>query len=268
MVAVTLQGKSDQRSAVCSPEGSGLFRFRCFQADSEQRQWANWNLGHLCCGWIGWSNQQYVAVPSGGGSQPTDCGPIRSVPYRIFEQKGDMCIGTYKGVLDAFSQISRKEGVGGFYIGIGPSVAAILPEAAIVYGLFDLSQKAYKNFTGREPGIMQSLSFGVWSAFMGQVVAYPLETISRRMQVQGMKGGQIGFVSCAKEIIRNDGLAGLYRGLGAASARVIPMAIASFGTYELVRRLVKEAEDAVDRAKARQEYNAHHCCSHVSAVTS
>ena len=180
--------------------------------------------------------------------------------------------GTYRGVLDAFQKIAKTEGVAGLYRGVGPSVAAILPEAAIVYGLFDLSKKAYARVTGREPGVLASLSFGVWSAFMGQVVAYPLETVSRRMQIQGMKGatsgGQLGFMSCFQDVVRTEGVSGLYRGLGAASARVIPMAIVSFGTYELVRLLVKEVEDACDRAKAKQEYDQrHHHCSNVALAS-
>lgn len=34
-----------------------------------------------------------------------------------------------------------------------------------------------------EAGVLPSISFGVVSAFVGQLVAFPLETISRRMQV-------------------------------------------------------------------------------------
>jgi len=176
--------------------------------------------------------------------------------------------GKYKGVLDAFQKIARNEGVCGLYRGVGPSVAAILPEAAIVYGLFDLSKKTYARVTGKEPGLLPSLSFGVWSAFMGQVVAYPLETISRRMQVQGMKGAtQLTFGSCLNEIVRKEGIVGLYRGLGAATARVIPMALVSFGTYEMVRQFVRQMEDAYDRAKAKQEYDQLHECQGLSFST-
>ena len=65
-----------------------------------------------------------------------------------------------------------------------PSVAAILPEAAITYGLFDLLKRGVAKWSGAErPSVPVSLSCGVLAAFTGQVVAYPLETISRRMQV-------------------------------------------------------------------------------------
>lgn len=170
--------------------------------------------------------------------------------------------GTYKGVLHALGKIQRQEGLKSLYRGVGPSVLGIIPEAAIVYGLFDLSKRAYSKLTGEDPGVVTSLSFGVFSAFMGQVVAYPLETVSRRMQVQGL-GTQLNFGSCLHEVLAKEGVGGLYRGLGAASARVIPMAIVSFGTYELVSRLVKEAEEMYDRKQAEAEiHQSHnHCCS-------
>jgi hypothetical protein len=63
-------------------------------------------------------------------------------------------------------------------------VAAILPEAAITYGLFDLLKRGFAKASGqKEAGVAPSLAAGVLAAFAGQTVAYPLETVSRRMQV-------------------------------------------------------------------------------------
>jgi ABC-type Fe3+ transport system permease subunit len=82
-------------------------------------------------------------------------------------------------------QIVKTEGVAALYCGLVPSVAAIIPEAAITYGMFDILKKSYSQMRGvPEPSVFVSLAFGVSSAFMGQVVAYPLETVSRRMQVR------------------------------------------------------------------------------------
>jgi solute carrier family 25 phosphate transporter 23/24/25/41 len=36
---------------------------------------------------------------------------------------------------------------------------------------------------GQEPGVLPSLAAGVVSAFAGQLVAFPLETVARRLQV-------------------------------------------------------------------------------------
>lgn len=81
-------------------------------------------------------------------------------------------------------QILKVEGTPALYAGLGPSIAAIIPEAAITYGMFDVLKKSYSQMRGvAEPPVVVSLAFGVSSAFMGQLVAYPLETVSRRMQV-------------------------------------------------------------------------------------
>lgn len=50
--------------------------------------------------------------------------------------------------------------------------------------MFDTLKRGYAKMSGRgEAGVLPSISFGVVSAFVGQLVAFPLETISRRMQV-------------------------------------------------------------------------------------
>lgn len=172
--------------------------------------------------------------------------------------------GVYKGVGDALHKIVKSEGIPALYKGLGPSVAAILPEAAIVYGLFDLLKGSYANLTGKEPGILQSLSFGTFSAFMGQVVAYPLETVSRRMQVCGLTktSATQSFQATLAEVLKEGGPLALYRGIGPASLKVIPMAIVSFGTYEMVRAWITALEENLDEMQAKQE--VHLCGSKIS----
>lgn len=156
----------------------------------------------------------------------------------------------YKGVGDALVKIVRIEGVPALYRGVGPSVAAIIPEAAITYGMFDLLKRTYSRFSeGRDPGVVESLSIGVFSSFMGQVVAYPLETVSRRLQVQGGRS----FWTAVSSVIAEGGPVALYRGIGAACLRVVPMAIVSFGTYETVRLWINNLESQLDAECARKE---------------
>ena len=51
-------------------------------------------------------------------------------------------------------------------------------------GLFDILKKGYTQATGeQEAGVLPSIGFGVFSSFTGQLVAYPLETVVRQMQV-------------------------------------------------------------------------------------
>jgi solute carrier family 25 (mitochondrial phosphate transporter), member 23/24/25/41 len=55
------------------------------------------------------------------------------------------------------------------------------------------------------------------------------------------------------EIIKEGGVPGLFRGLGAASVRVLPMAVVSFGTYEFVRLQYMQLEGHLQLMQVQRE---------------
>lgn len=160
------------------------------------------------------------------------------------------------GVANAARAIVAAEGPRALYRGWVPAVAAIVPEAAIVYGCFDLLKRSYARVTGQqEAGMAASLTFGVTASFLGQLVSYPLETVSRRMQLARSDA----VLRCAQALWTAEGVAGFYRGLPAATARTVPMAVLSFGTYELVRRWLLALEESQQcRDHAVQQSLARH----------
>jgi hypothetical protein len=75
---------------------------------------------------------------------------------------------------------------------------------------------------------------GALAGTVGQVVAYPIDTIRRRMQVQGFGpatyqyGGSIR--ATMKQIVREEGIQGLYKGMTANLCKVAPAVSISFVT--------------------------------------
>jgi len=54
-------------------------------------------------------------------------------------------------------------------------------------GLFDLLTKAYMRKSNKEtPGVGVAVAAGIVSCCLGQTVSFPLETISRRLQVRNL----------------------------------------------------------------------------------
>lgn len=53
------------------------------------------------------------------------------------------------------------------------------------HSLHDLLKRGYREAYQQEPGVAASLWCGVAAAWTGQMVAFPLETVSRRMQLAG-----------------------------------------------------------------------------------
>eukprot|EP00892_Ulva_mutabilis_P002973 jgi/Ulvmu1/12677/UM094_0034.1 len=200
--------------------------------------------------------QTLTAAGLAGAVSSTVLYPLEVVRTRLSADS----TGVYRGMGHTFRTIIRLEGPMALYRGLAPSVAAILPEAAITYGLFDLLKRSYVAYSGAEAGVLPSLAAGVLAAFTGQVVAYPLETVSRRMQVSHTATSA---VDAFRGVIAEGGPGALFRGLGATTLRVVPMAIVSFGTYEWVRGQYTRMEEARELRAAQQELR----CLPTSAVS-
>jgi hypothetical protein len=70
---------------------------------------------------------------------------------------------------------------------------------------------------------------------VAQMVAYPLDTVKKRLQIQSlsMRGAAYnGILDCFQQIIATEGMLALYRGTATNLVRIIPHAAIMFGTYE------------------------------------
>ena len=168
-------------------------------------------------------------------------------------------VGHHQSVVQTLQSVVQAEGPRGLYRGAGKNVLAILPEAAIAYGLFDLLKTGYRRLTGRDASVPESLAFGVTSALAGQTAAFPLETLARRAMAAGPGGaaakssgvlGALRIVPQLRGLVAAEGVGALYAGITPATLRIIPMAMISFATYEFAKRVITAAVDARRAADA------------------
>jgi solute carrier family 25 phosphate transporter 23/24/25/41 len=76
------------------------------------------------------------------------------------------------------------------------------------------------------------------ASLCGQTFAFPAEAVSRRLTSGAATGNG---VAVFRAILEEQGIRGLYRGLGPASIRIVPMAAISFSSYELLHVAFDEA---------------------------
>lgn len=62
-----------------------------------------------------------------------------------------------------------------------------------------------------------------------------------------------GVASVVQQILRAEGIGGLYGGVRASMLKVLPMAILSFGTYEFVRMHLNRLADAMEEEQVKNE---------------
>lgn len=87
---------------------------------------------------------------------------------------------------------------------------------------------------------------GIIGSTCGKLVSHPVDTIKARIQVipgvsfKAQEGSLI--MNSAKEVIKNEGVAGLYKGLPTAIIGNIPASFLYFGAYEFWKKNTLEVE--------------------------
>eukprot|EP00802_Teleaulax_amphioxeia_P017004 Tamp_17144.p1 GENE.Tamp_17144~~Tamp_17144.p1 ORF type:complete len:310 (+),score=64.66 Tamp_17144:38-931(+) len=159
----------------------------------------------------------------------------------------------YRGSFDAFRQILREEGVRGFYKGLIPSIWGV-SETAIQFVLYErlkslLSSRHSQGVQGTDARGAQppkqtelrNLEY-IGAAASAKVVAscstYPHEVIRTRLRERGASQIYHSAIHCVQRIWVEEGVRGLYGGLGTHLLRVVPNTAILFFTYEKVSKML------------------------------
>lgn len=140
----------------------------------------------------------------------------------------------YKGTLDCVKQIFLREGVTGFYKGIGPPLIGIAPIFAISFMGFQLGQTLLS--TGKWL-YFDYLKAGAFSGIFTTIIMAPGERIKCLLQIQNddKTVKYKGTLDCAIQLYKEGGVRSIYKGTGATLLRDIPAAGLYFATYEIVK---------------------------------
>ncbi len=152
-----------------------------------------------------------------GGVANTICYPFDYARTRLASdvKKGK---GQFNGIADCIMTTVRQQGVVGLYTGWSVTVMGAFVYRAGQLGCFKQIQdlNPYKNDKG---------TLGVVSSFVAVTAArtvvmpfnYPFDTVRRRMMLQSEKPKAerlySGSVDCFTKVLKNEGLAGMYKGL-------------------------------------------------------
>ena len=96
---------------------------------------------------------------------------------------------------------------------------------------FDELQKIAK----KENSTISDLVAGAGAGVLSTAIVQPLDTISNRIQVGTAKGN---LFQVSKSIIKNEGVRGLYKGLGTKIMKIAPGMAITFAAYTPIKKLV------------------------------
>lgn len=158
--------------------------------------------------------------------------PLENIRTRLSLQTNK---ALYTGVIDCCRKVPLRH----LYQGLGMSLLGFIP----FNGLNFMFYNYYKDSFFAEPrNEYQIMINGGLAGASAVTLTYPTDLIRRRLQIQGMNN-QVpeynGIRDCIVKIIRNEGVQGLYKGLGACYAKIIPAIALQFYSIEFLKKNLK-----------------------------
>ncbi|XP_067873754.1 mitochondrial adenyl nucleotide antiporter SLC25A24-like [Heterodontus francisci] len=183
--------------------------------------------------------QRFVAGSLAGVTAQTIIYPMEVLKTRL--ALGNT--GQYNGINHCMRTLIKNEGIAALYAGFTPNLLGIIPYAGIELAVYESVKKAYCQKYGQnpnEPGIFVHLGCGTISSTCGQVGSYPLALVRTKMQVHAIvrHGPHVSMHQHFSNIIREEGLFGLYRGFTPNCMKVVPAVSISYVIYEKMKVLL------------------------------
>ncbi|ORE00890.1 mitochondrial carrier [Rhizopus microsporus var. microsporus] len=170
--------------------------------------------------------------------------PLVSISSRLQVQKNDASKDAYKNTLDAFFKILAKEGPKGLYSGLSSGVFGIAITNGVYYYCYEAVKAIFEKAKskGKPMSTAESMAAGAIAGCAVVLATHPIWTVNTRLTVKkGVEGDEKKTKSNALEvglqILKKDGIAGLYAGVGAALVLVINPII-QYTVFEQVKNKI------------------------------
>ncbi|CAL5439291.1 unnamed protein product [Camellia sinensis] len=178
---------------------------------------------------LSWLSPVAVAGAAAGVASTLACHPLEVLKDRL-----TISPEAYPSIGIAISKIYKDGGLGGFYAGISPTLIGMLPYSTCYYFMYEKMKKSYC-LAKRKKSLSRAemLLVGALSGFTASTISFPLEVARKRLMVGALQGKCPPHMAAAlAEVIREQGLMGLYRGWGASCLKVMPSSGITWMFYE------------------------------------
>lgn len=140
---------------------------------------------------------------------------------------------TYGNALRCFTMTLKNEGLfRGLYAGTTPSIAANAAENAVLFCAYGYCKQAVSSVTGRhgsEMTVLDKATSGFFAAFFSSFALCPTELIKCKLQaLKETNSKPISATALTTNILKKEGVRGLYNGLTSTIAREMPGYFAFF----------------------------------------
>ncbi|PYI18109.1 mitochondrial thiamine pyrophosphate carrier 1 [Aspergillus japonicus CBS 114.51] len=145
----------------------------------------------------------------------------------------------YKGTLSTMKSILREEGITGLWKGNVPAELLYLAYGIIQFSTYrTTTQILATELPNRLPASAESFIAGALAGGLATFSTYPLDLLRTRFAAQGTQRVYPSLLASVRDIARQEGPRGFFRGGSAAVGQVVPYMGLFFATYEALRPVV------------------------------
>ncbi|BBN01553.1 solute carrier family 25 (mitochondrial folate transporter), member 32 [Marchantia polymorpha subsp. ruderalis] len=187
-----------------------------------------------------WENATAGAVA--GFATVVSLHPLDIVRTRFQVNDGrNASIPSYKSTIHALSTIGRIEGLRGLYAGLTPALIGSSVSWGAYFLFYSNAKARYQGMVNGELGPVLHLISAVEAGSLVCLVTNPLWLVKTRLQLQapghGTQKPYTGVADALRSIVREEGLRGLYKGLGPGLLLVSHGAL-QFMAYEEMQKFL------------------------------
>ncbi|KAH6777847.1 Mitochondrial substrate carrier family protein [Perilla frutescens var. frutescens] len=140
------------------------------------------------------------------------------------------------GFVEAITLIGKEEGLKGYWKGNLPQVIRIIPYSAVQLFAYETYKKLFRGKDG-ELSVIGRLAAGACAGMTSTFVTYPLDVLRLRLAVET---GHRTMSQVALTMLREEGFASFYNGLGPSLIGIAPYIAVNFCVFDLVKKALPE----------------------------
>jgi solute carrier family 25 thiamine pyrophosphate transporter 19 len=186
--------------------------------------------------------ESFIGGAAAGAMATATTYPLDLLRTRFAAQGNDR---VYTSLRRAIWEIQRDEGAIGFFRGLAPGLAQIVPLMGAFFAIYETARLPLGRMN--LPWGSGDATAGVIASIVAKTVVFPLDTVRKRIQVQGPTRNRYvhrnipeytGTIRSIRQILTNEGIRGLYRGLPVGLLKAAPASAVTMWTYERVLNLL------------------------------
>ncbi|KAG2686018.1 hypothetical protein I3760_10G155300 [Carya illinoinensis] len=141
-----------------------------------------------------------------------------------------------KLLMQAITLIGKEEGIRGYWKGNLPQVIRVIPYSAVQLFAYETYKKLFRGKDG-ELSVIGRLAAGACAGMTSTFITYPLDVLRLRLAVEP---GYRTMSEVALNMLREEGFASFYYGLGPSLIGIAPYIAVNFCVFDLVKKALPE----------------------------